>query len=95
MQQPRALSQNLWKRHGKKIRRRLDDLQPAHTLDSMRTLPGRCHELKGNRANQISLDLVHPQRLIFEPANEPIPRKPDGGIDWTQVTAIQVLCIEV
>ena len=78
----------------KRIRRRLDDLQAAHTLDTMRTLPGRCHELKGDRVNQISLDLVHPQRLIFEPANDPIPIKPDGGIDWSQVTAIQVLCIE-
>jgi proteic killer suppression protein len=79
----------------KKIRRRLDDLQAVTTLEDTRSLfPGRCHELRHNRAGQLSLDLVHPQRLIFEPASDPIPRKLDGGIDWTQVTAIRILSIE-
>ncbi|MCZ8038658.1 MAG: hypothetical protein O9276_11135 [Microcystis sp. LE17-20A] len=59
----------------------------------MRSLPGRCHELLHNRAGQLSLDLVHPLRLIFEPANIPIPRKADGGIDWQKVTAVVIIGI--
>ena len=79
----------------KRIRRRLDDLQAVLTLEDMRPpFPGRCHELRHNRAGQLSLDLVHPQRLIFEPAKEPIPKKPDRGIDWSQVTAIRILDID-
>lgn len=27
---------------------------------------GRCHALKGNRAGQFAMDLVHPYRLVFE-----------------------------
>ena len=88
----------LVKKHGTdratRIRRRLDDLRAADTLEDMRYLPGRCHELKGDRAGQLSLDLDHPYRLIFTPAANSLPRKPDGGLDWTQVTAITILDVE-
>jgi len=85
-------SKGLVRRHNvqraKLIRRRLDDLKAAPTLEVMRSLPGRCHELKGNRAGQISIDLDGPYRLLFAPANNPLPKKPDGGLDWTQVTVV-------
>ena len=81
-------------KRAKKIRQRLDDLRAASTLEVMRMLPGRCHELKHDRAGQLSLDLDHPHRLIFEPANEPIPLKEDGGLDWNSVTAIRILGVD-
>ena len=73
------------------IGRRLDDLRAAPTLEVMRNLPGRCHELKGDRLGQLSVDLDGPYRLIFRPATEPRPTNPDGGLDWTRVTAVVVL----
>jgi len=88
----------LVRRHGsvraKKIRRRLDDLRAAETLEDMRHVPGRCHELGGTRSGQLSLDLDGPYRLIFQPANDPIPRKPDGGLDWTRITAVLIIAVE-
>lgn len=78
----------------KKIRQRLDDLQAASTLQDMRSLPGRCHELKGSRRGQLSLDLDHPWRLIFVPADEPPALKSDGGIDWPNVRAVRIVGIE-
>ena len=88
----------LQRRHGqrraKRIRQRLDDLRAANTLEDMRRLPGRCHELRGDRSGQLSLDLDHPYRLIFEPANEPIPRKADGGLDRTKITAVIIIGVE-
>ncbi|WP_229548556.1 hypothetical protein [Nostoc sp. CHAB 5836] len=47
-----------------------------------------------NRAGQLSLDLDGPYRLIFEPADQPIPLKPDGGLDWDKVTAVEILGVE-
>ena len=86
------------RKHGadraKRILQRLDDLRDANVLEDMRNLPGRCHELLHDRAGTLSLDLDHPYRLIFQPANEPIPSKPDGGIHWTQVTAVRILSVE-
>lgn len=88
----------LVKHHGqnraKLIRRRLDDLHAAGNLLVMRQLPGRCHELKGNRAGQLSIDLDGPYRLIFRASNNPVPTKPDGGLDWAQVTEIEILSLE-
>jgi len=75
----------------KLIRRRLDDLRAVQFLDVMRNLPGRCHELKGDRAGQLSVDLDGPYRLLFRPAHEPLPIKPDGGLNWSQVAAVIVV----
>lgn len=81
-------------RQAKLIHRRLDDLRAADTLSIMRSLPqARCHELRGNRAGQLSVDLVHPYRLIFEPT-APFPHKPDGGIDWNCITAVTIISVE-
>ena len=71
---------------------RLNALRAAENLEEIRFSVGcRCHELKADRAGQLSVDLVHPHRLIFEPANEPIPYKSDGGLDWKLVTEIRIL----
>lgn len=97
-QQECADSKKLQKRHGaqqaKRLRQRLDELRAADTLETMRQLPGRCHELTGKLAGKVSLDLVHPYRLIFEPADDPPARKPDGGIDWANVRSIRLLEVE-
>lgn len=77
--------------NARKLRRRLDDLNAAESLAVLRHLPGRCHELEADRAGQLSLDLEHPYRLILEPAANPAPLKPDGGLDWNAVTAVRVL----
>ncbi len=75
------------------IEQRLLDLSAADTLSQMRLLPGRCHELKGNLSGLLALDLVHPNRLVFKPGHDPIPRKLDGGLDWDSVTEIEIVGI--
>ena len=77
-----------------KLRRRLDDLRAASSLEVMRSLPGRCHELKGDRKGQLSIDLKHPMRLLFMPIGPEIKNKPDGGLDWLSVKNIRIIGIE-
>jgi proteic killer suppression protein len=77
----------------KKLRRRLDDLAAASILSMMKVLPGRCHELKGDLAGHLAMDLDGGRRLVFRPADDPIPTKDDGGLDWSRVTAICVTAI--
>ena len=90
----KKLVQRYGAENAKRIRSRFDDLSAAPNLEAMRTLPGRCHELTGNMAGLLAIDAKHPYRLIFEPAHDPIPCKVDGGLDWSEVTAICVLRIE-
>lgn len=79
----------------KLLKRRLDELRAADNLEILRSLSrARCHELKGDRAGTLAVDAKNPYRLIFEPAHEPVPRKPDGGLDWAQVTIVRVLSVE-
>ena len=80
---------------GKQLEHRLDALKYAENLEAMRSIPGaKCHELTGDRKGTLAISLKQPYRLIFEPANIPVPRKPDGGLDWTCVTAIRILGVE-
>ena len=74
-----------------KIQQRLAELHAAETLADMRSLPGaRCHELKGNLAGSLAVDLVHPDRLVFSPDHDPRPELDDGGLDWHKVSKIVI-----
>lgn len=89
----------LRKRYGeegrKKIRQRLDEFDAAENLAVIGRLPGpRCEELKGNRAGDLSVRAHDAMRIIFRPTRSPIPLKPDGGLDWSAVTALYILSIE-
>ncbi len=56
--------------------------------------PNRCHELTGNLKGQLSVDLDHPYRLLFKPKNTPVPMKAAGGLDWGNVTIIEIQSVE-
>ena len=75
----------------RKVNQRVKELADADTLAIMRTLPAaRCHELTGNRKGELAVDISGNYRLIFEPNHSPIPQKEDGGLDWDEVTKIQI-----
>jgi proteic killer suppression protein len=74
----------------KKLMLRLSDLNAAATLEDFRALPGRCHELQGDRKGQFALELPNGKRLVFEPA-EATPSSKDGAVSWADIEAIRVL----
>jgi plasmid maintenance system killer protein len=76
------------------IQQRLAELADADSLDDMRFLPrARCHELTQNLKGLLAVDLVQQDRLAFKPIDSPLPRKPDGGLDWSRVTRVEVVGI--
>jgi proteic killer suppression protein len=76
------------------IQQRLSELADVETLSVMRSIPGaNCHELRQNLKGHLAVTLVHPDRLVFKPNDDPIPRKPDGGLDWEQVRAVLIVGI--
>lgn len=49
------------------IQQRIDEISAADSVEQMIQFHiGRCHLLKGDRKDQYSVDLVHPQRLVFK-----------------------------
>ena len=76
----------------RKLQQRLMEFTAAETLADISHLPpARCHELSGDRAGVLSVDVAHPYRLIFVPDHDPVPTKTDGGLDWSKVIKIVVL----
>ena len=56
-----------------KIHQRIDEITSAPNSDFLiKYKIGNCHHLKGNRKNQYAMDLVQPNRLIFENKNDNI-----------------------
>jgi proteic killer suppression protein len=64
-------------------------LRQRATLSRVPTAPPeRLHQLTGNRDEQYAVDINRQYRLVFVPDHDPIPRRPDGGVDIDRVTAI-------
>jgi plasmid maintenance system killer protein len=78
-----------------KIKQRLKNLKDADNLGIMRTiLAARCHELTGDHKGELAVDVSGNYRMIFEPLHDPIPKKDDSGLNWEEVTKIQINEIE-
>lgn len=79
-------------KNGRKIKNRMAVLRSAPTLAQVPTSPPfRCHLLRDDLRGCFAVVIEHPFRLIFRPANNPVPKKDDGGIDLAAVTAIEIL----
>jgi plasmid maintenance system killer protein len=79
----------------RKLNQRLQDLAEVENLAVMRSIPAaRCHELTGDRKGELAVNVSPNYRLIFEPLHDPIPKKDDGGLNWEEVTKIQINGIE-
>ena len=73
----------------RKLQTRLADIGAATRVTDL--IAGNPHPLKGDRLGQFAMDLAGGWRLVFAPANDPIPRRDDASIDWSAVT---IVCIE-
>jgi plasmid maintenance system killer protein len=82
----------------KKIRARMTALDAAESLADFWPPfdgPERVHELKGNLAGIFSMDLKHPQRLLFKPLDDPKELNPgDEKQRWQSIKSIVVISIE-
>lgn len=74
---------------GRLLIQRLDEIRDSDTLFILTKLPGpRCHPLTGDRKRLWAVNLDHPKRLVFEPADDPLPVQEDGSLDAGKVTAV-------
>ena len=88
----REAQRHLGEKRARRLHQRMMELKAAISLDDISRLPpARCHELTGNRKGQLSVDLEHPYRLLFIPANNTLPETKNGGLDWPRVTEIEII----
>lgn len=90
-EQQRIMTKQLGDICSRKLRTRLSDLRAVVSVAELNT--GRPHPLKGDRTGQFALDLHGGKRLVFEPANIPVPMFEDGSIAWVLVTKVRIVFI--
>lgn len=82
----------------KLIKYRLAELRAAEDLTYFwppNKRLGRCHRIsKGLTYHRMSLNLKDPYILIFKPNHDPYPLRDEGGLDWSQITAITILDVK-
>ena len=87
----RKLQMEFGKIRADKIKQRLVQLRVATSLEDVRELPGKFHELKNNRKGQWACDLDQPNRLVFVPHEDPIPVNEDGQYIWTEIRGVEIV----
>jgi proteic killer suppression protein len=73
------------------LRRRIGELLAAPTLADLRNVD-RFHALTADRAGQYAMSLDGAYRIVFCPV-EPVPRRPDGGIDDARVDRVEIVAV--
>ncbi|UNC93507.1 hypothetical protein [Candidatus Contubernalis alkaliaceticus] len=85
---PRRAQKDYGLRMGVLLTQRVGELIAATSLlDIKYILSARLHELEGTRANEYSVDLVHPYRLVFTPITE-------GDVKVNELQSIHIVRIE-
>ncbi|MFA7242782.1 MAG: killer suppression protein HigA [Sulfuricellaceae bacterium] len=87
--QSRLAVRKLGTESARKLQRRLSELFAANAVADL--VAGRPHPLERDRAGQYAVDLHKGCRLIFKPAKQLPPTKPDGAIDWAQIDEITII----
>ena len=71
-----------------RLRARLSDMEAATCVAELPA--GHPHPLTGDKKGQFALSLAGGHRLVFSPAGASAPRRDDGSIDRSQVTAVRI-----
>ena len=78
--------------NAKRVSSRLDDITASpNLLVLMQIASANCHPLSGDRIGEWALDISGNFRLIFEIADNPLPKTPGGSIDTLLVKSICIL----
>jgi proteic killer suppression protein len=86
-----AMKKNFGERRAEILNTRLKQLEEVSCLEEIRDAPGQWHELTQNRKGQIAASVGQGHRLIVAPSEDPPPTKPDGGLDWPNITAVTII----
>lgn len=75
----------------KQVWQRMAEIGACYHLLMLKELPNGLHPLKHSRKGQFAVDVGSAFRLVFEPANKPLPRRSDGMVIWERITIVRIL----
>lgn len=87
----KAMKKELGGIRAQKFQLRLQQILAADTLEDLRYVSGKYHELTGDRKGQWACSLDGPYRLIFEPYEDPIPSDENGRYLWIEIKEVEMI----
>jgi len=88
----RFAQRTLGKQSARKLAARYSDLWAAENVIDLPPV-GDPHQYSHDKTHIYSLDLHQGQRVLFQPDHDPFPTKVDKGLDWKNVTSIEIILI--
>lgn len=73
------------------FKQRLDEISSGDSMEDLRYLPGRFHELTGNLKGKWACSLDGSYRLLMTPHEEPIPIDGRGLYIWADIHGVKIL----
>ena len=70
---------------------RIYTLNRVNSWEDLQHLPGRVHQLSGDRKGQWAMDLDHPYRLIFRPAENQVSIHEHGRYKLSKISSVEIL----
>jgi len=87
----RLAVQKLGAKRAEIFQKRLDDIATAENFADLKYLPGSYHQLREDRKDQWACDLDQPYRLIFIPAEDPIPKNEAGVQILIEIKIVEII----
>lgn len=75
------------------LRERLADIRAADAVTDL--IAGKPREIEGGRQRRYAVDLASGYRLVFCANHNRIPANEANRVDWSRVTRVKILKIEV
>lgn len=77
-----------------KLKRRLADLAAVSFVSDLFALPGRPREISNDRQDNMVIDLINGQQLVFQSGHIHERLLQSGAVDWSRVRRIKLLGLE-
>jgi proteic killer suppression protein len=87
-----AMTRKFGPARARRIGLRLTQLDSCDTLADMRLFSSRIHELRGDWAGHVAIDLDGPYRMLVQATNESSPAE-SLPLDWEAVNAVTIVAI--
>jgi proteic killer suppression protein len=79
-------------KNANKVEQRMSEIKSSPNLAVLMQIPAaRCHRLKGDLAGEWAVSISPNHRLLFQIADDPVPRKDNGEIDTILVKEIKII----
>lgn len=78
----------------RRIKQRLDELDAAHNLAHLRTLPAAKCYLIDEKVGSLAVSTIPPAYILIQPAEISTTHHSDGNLNWQNIEAVEIIQLD-